>query len=98
MKKLTIAAMAGAIAFPALAQGGGVVLGAPQFDAYASRGQCESALAAERNKQRKDPATRGAGYEDLSGSEFNKASRTTTRCEERGGKYVVVYYANGLPG
>lgn len=97
MKKLMIAAIAGAVAFPAFAQSGGVVLGSPQFDAYASRGQCESALAAERNKQRKDADTRGAGYEDLSGSEFNKASRTTTRCEQRGGKWVVVYYANGFP-
>lgn len=95
MKKLIIAAMAGTIAMPALAQGG-TVLGAPQFESYANRGQCESALAAERNKQRKDPATRGAGYENLSGSDFNKASRTTTRCEERNGKYVVVYYQNGF--
>jgi hypothetical protein len=95
MKKLIIAAMAGAIAMPAIAADG-IVLGPPQFQSYASRGQCESALAAERNKQRKDPATRGAGYEDLSGSDFNKASRTTTRCEERNGQYVVVYYQNGF--
>jgi hypothetical protein len=95
MKKLIIGAMAGAIAMPALAQGG-TVLGPPQFQSYDSRGQCESALAAERNKQRKDPATRGAGYQDLSGSDFNKASRTTTRCEERNGKYVVVFNQNGF--
>ena len=98
MKKLIIAAMAGTIAIPAMpafAQDG-VVLGPPQFASYTSRGQCESALAAERNKQRKDPATRGAGYEDLSGSEFNRASRTTTRCEERNGQWVVVYYQNGF--
>jgi hypothetical protein len=100
MKTLIIAAAAaGALALPApiLAQTGGTVLGAPQFQSYSNRGQCESALAAERNKQRKDSATRGAGYEDLSGSEFNRASRTTTRCEEREGKFVVVYYANGFP-
>jgi len=95
MKKLIIAAMAGAIAMPAFAQGG-TVLGPPQFQSYANRGQCESALAAERNKQRKDPATRGAGYGDLSGSDFNKASRTTTRCEERNGQWVVVYNQNGF--
>jgi hypothetical protein len=99
MKKLVIAAAAaGALAFPAFAQTGGTVLGAPQFESYSSRGQCESALAAERNKQRKDPATRGAGYQDLTGSEFNKASRSTTRCEERNGKFVVVFYQNGFPG
>jgi hypothetical protein len=95
MKKLIIAAMAGIVATPAIAQGG-IVLGPPQFESYNNRGQCESALAAERNKQRKDPAARGAGYEDLSGSDFNRASRTTTRCEERDGKFVVVYYQNGF--
>jgi hypothetical protein len=95
MKKLIIAAMAGTLAMPAFAQGS-VVLGPPQFESYSNRGQCESALAAERNKQRKDPATRGAGYGDLSGSDFNKASRTTTRCEERNGQWVVVYNQNGF--
>ena len=94
MKKLLIAALAGVVATPALAQG--VVLGPPQFQSYANRGQCESALAAERNKQRKNPATRGAGYQDLSGSDFNRASRTTTRCEERNGQWVVVFYQNGF--
>ena len=97
MKKLMIATIAGVLAVPAMAQGGGTVLGPPQFESYTSRGQCESALAHERNKQRKDPATRGSGYEDLSGSDFNRASQTTTRCEMRNGKWVVVYYANGFP-
>ena len=97
MKKAIVAALvAGAMSMPAIAQNGGIVLGAPQFDSYANRGQCESALAHERNKQRKDPATRGAGYEGLSGSDFNRASQTTTRCEERNGRWVVVYYANGF--
>lgn len=95
MKRMIVAAMAGIVATPAIAQGG-TVLGPPQFDSYANRGQCESALAAERNKQRKNPATRGAGYQDLSGSDFNKASRTTTRCEERDGKFVVVFNQNGF--
>lgn len=95
MNKLIVAAMAGIVATPALAQGG-VVLGPPQFGSYANRGQCESALAAERNSQRKNPGTRGAGYQDLTGSEFNKASRSTTRCEERNGQWVVVFYQNGF--
>ena len=98
MKKLMIATIAGVLAVPAMAQSGGTVLGPPQFESYTSRGQCESALAHERNKQRKDPATRGSGYEDLSGSDFNRASQTTTRCEMRNGKWVVVYYANGFTG
>jgi len=97
MKRLIIFASALAISAPALAIQG-TVLGPPQFaeGGYASRGQCESALAAERNRQRKDPTARGAGYQDLTGSEFNKASRTTTRCEERNGRYVVVYNAEGF--
>ena len=97
MKKMLVAMAAGALAMPAMAQNSGIVLGPPQFDSYANRGQCESALAHERNKQRKNADTRGAGYEDLSGSDFNKASRTTTRCELRNGRYVVVYYQNGFP-
>lgn len=98
MKKLILAAFAaGSIAAPALAQSGGTVLGPPQFQSYANKGQCESALAHERNKQRKDPSARGSGYEDLSGSDFNRASLTTTRCELRNGQWVVVYYANGFP-
>lgn len=97
MKKLIIAAfLAGSLSVPALAQDEGVVLGPPQFDSYSSRGRCESALAHERNSQRRNPETRGAGYEDLSGSDFNRASRTTTRCERRDGRWVVVYYADGF--
>jgi hypothetical protein len=97
MKKLVIAAfLAGSLSVPALAADNGIVLGAPQFDSYSNRGRCESALAQERNNQRRNPATRGAGYENLSGSDFNRASRTTTRCERRNGEWVVVYYANGF--
>ena len=96
MKKLMIAIVACSLTAPALAQGG-QVLGPPQFQDYSSRGQCESALAQERNSQRKDASTRGAGYQDLSGSDFNKASRTTTRCEERNGRFVVVFYQDGFP-
>lgn len=97
MKKLIIGALvAGSMSMPALAQTGGTVLGAPQFGSYANRGQCQSALAHERNNQRKNPATRGAGYENLSGSDFQRASQTTTRCEERNGRFVVVFYPNGF--
>jgi hypothetical protein len=97
MKTLTLAAaaVAATIAAPAFAQG--TVLGAPQFQNYANHGQCESALAQERNRQRANPSQRGAGYQGLSGSEFNRASRDTTRCELRNGQHVVVYYQNGIP-
>lgn len=98
MKTWMFAIIAGAAALPvmpAMAQNDGQILGAPQFSAngYANRGACESALAHERNSQRKNPATRGSGYNDLSGSDFNKASRETTTCELRGDRYQVIYRA-----
>jgi len=98
MRKLIVAAFAGLLAMPAVAQTGSIVLGPPQFSAngYANRGACESALAHERNAQRADPSRRGAGYQDLTGSEFNRASRTTTRCELRSGRYQVVFNPNGF--
>ena len=99
MKKLIVAALvAGTLGGPAYAQTseGGIVLGPPQFQSYDNRGQCESALAAERNRQRKDPTARGEGFQDITGSEFNKASRTTTRCERREGKFVVVFNPDGF--
>ena len=94
MKKLMIAVAAGVLAVPAVAQTSGVVL--PEYGTFANRGQCESALAKVRNDQRRNPDTRGAGYESLSGSEFNRASRTTTRCELVGGRYAFVYSADGF--
>ena len=98
MRRSILIAAAGLLAMPAYAQTGGTVLGAPQFSAngYANRGACESALAHERNAQRADPSRRGAGYQDLSGSDFNHASRTTTRCELRDGRYQVVFNPNGF--
>jgi hypothetical protein len=101
MKKIVIAFVAAATTFagPAFAQtSGGIQLGSPQFqDRYSNRGACESALAHERNSQRKDASTRGAGYQDLSGSDFNRASLTTTRCEQLpDGGYGVFYYQNGF--
>ena len=97
MKKLIFTLVVGSLSVPAFAAQT-VVLGPPQFaeGGYANRGQCESALAAERNRQRRDPTARGAGYQDLTGSEFNRESRRTTRCEEVNGRYVVVFNANGF--
>lgn len=100
MRKILIIAAAGALAAPALAQGtGGVILGPPQFeDGYKNRGQCESALAHERNLQRKDPTKRGAAYQALSPSDFQRESLRTTRCELVGDEYQVVFYVSGIPG
>ena len=97
MKKLIIAAAATALSFPALAQTGGIVLTNPEFaGGFKNRGQCESTLAQVRNEQRKNPETRGAGFQQLSESDFQRESRRTTRCEERNGKFVVVFNQNGF--
>lgn len=97
MKSLLIVAAAAIVATPALAQDtGGVVLA--EYGTYSSFGQCNAALAHVRNDQRKNPATRGDGYQDLSGSAFNQASLGTTRCEETSaGNYQIVFYSGGLP-
>jgi hypothetical protein len=97
MKKLIFAAAAVALSIPALAQTGGIVLTNPEFaGGFKNRGQCESTLAQVRNEQRKSPATRGAGFQQLSESEFQRESLRTTRCEERNGKFVVVFNQNGF--
>lgn len=96
MKKLILIAGAAALAVPAYAQmAGGVVLS--EYGSYTNMGRCNSALAHVRNAQRRNPATRGTGYQDLSGSAFNRASLTTTRCENVNGSYQIVYYAGGFP-
>jgi uncharacterized protein YdeI (BOF family) len=97
MKKLIFAAAAAALSFPALAQTGGIVLTNPEFaGGFKNRGQCESTLAQVRNEQRKNPETRGTGFQQLSESDFQRESRRTTRCEERNGKFVVVFNQNGF--
>jgi len=98
MKALIVFAGAAALATPAFAQeAGGTVLGS--YGTFSSYDECNAALAHVRNDQRKDPSTRGAGYQDLSGSAFNRASLTTTRCEQTGaGAYQIVFYADGFDG
>ncbi|HEX8527798.1 hypothetical protein [Allosphingosinicella sp.] len=94
MNKLMIALAAVTVASPAMAFQG-QVLGAPQFsgNGYANQGQCTSALAHVRNEQRRNPETRGGSpYNEMSGSDYNRASRDTTRCELRNGRWYVVYY------
>jgi len=97
MRNLVLLAAAAAISAPAFAQDtGGTVLS--EYGTYNSFGQCNAALAHVRNDQRKNPSTRGTGYQDLSGSAFNQASLTTTRCEETSaGSYQIVFYADGFP-
>jgi len=97
MKKLFCIAAAAALSMPAFANTGGIVLTNPEFQGgFANRGQCQSALAQVRNDQRRNPATRGQGYQQLSESDFQRESLRTTRCEERQGRFVVVFYPNGF--
>ena len=97
MKKFVFAAAVAALSVPAFGQTGGIVLTNPEFaGGFSNRGQCQSTLAHVRNEQRKNPSTRGQGYQQLSESEFHRESLRTTRCEERNGRYVVVFYPNGF--
>ena len=100
MKRVLAAVAAMTLATPALAQdAGGVILTNPEFGTgFSNMGQCQSALSHVRNDQRKDPTTRGAGYENLSSSDFQAESLRTTRCEMIDGKYQVVFYVDGIPG
>ena len=100
MKRVFAVLAAASFAAPLLAQGaGGVILTNPEFEGgFGNRGQCEAALAHVRNDQRKNPATRGEAYRELSPSDFQKASLRTTRCEEIEGRYRVVFYVDGFPG
>lgn len=100
MKRILIAATAAALAVPAFAQGaGGVILTNTEFEGgFSNNGQCTSALAKVRNKQRADASLRGEAYRNLSASAFQKASLRTTRCERIDGKHRVVFYVDGFPG
>lgn len=97
MRRFLMLAAVTSIGAPAFAQDtGGVVLA--EYGSFSSFGQCNASLAHVRNDQRKNPATRGTGYQELSGSAFNQASLTTTRCEETtAGEYQIVFYADGFP-
>ena len=99
MKRLLVATAALSFATPAFAQlAGGIVLTNPEFaNGFGNRGQCQSALSHVRNDQRKDPTTRGSGYQDLSTSDFQHESQRTTRCEVIDGRYQVVFYVDGIP-
>ena len=103
MKKLMIlAATAATFAMPAIAQvssPNGTVLTnteemAEGFDNY---GQCQSTFRQLRNDQRKSGLRGGEPYDSMSNSDYNRASRDTTRCEQlEDGRYYVVFNAEGF--
>ena len=98
MKLMIAAAAASIVAVPALAQTGGTILtNTPEMEeGFDNRGQCQAAFRQLRNEQRKGTDRGGEPYDSMTNSEYNNASRTTTRCEEIDGRYYVVYYANGF--
>lgn len=100
MKKLIIAAAAATLAMPAMAQtseNGTVLTNTPEMAAgFENYGQCQATFRQLRNEQRKSGERGGEPYDSMSNSEYNDASRMTTRCEEIDGRYYVVFNANGF--
>jgi len=100
MNKFIMCAAVAALATPAMAQTSpnGTILTntdemAAGFDNY---GQCQAAFRQLRNEQRKSGSRGGEPYNSMSNSDYNNASRTTTRCEEIDDRYYVVFNANGF--
>lgn len=101
MKMFLIALAATAVSVPALAQptspNGQVLTNTPEMKAgFANRGQCQAAFRQLRNEQRRSGERGGEPYNSQTNSEYNEASRTTTRCEEINGRHYVVFNAKGF--
>ena len=100
MKTLLVAIAAIVASTPAMAQvspNGTVLTNTPEMRAgFANRGQCQAAFRQLRNDQRASGDRGGEPYDSQTNSEYNNASRTTTRCEAINGRYYVVYNANGF--
>ena len=101
MKNLMIAAAAAAaMAMPATAQtseNGTILTNTPEMAAgFENSGQCQSTFRKLRNDQRKSGERGGEPYDSMSNSDYNEASRTTTRCEEIDGRFYVVFNAAGF--
>ncbi|HYJ30245.1 MAG TPA: hypothetical protein VEW25_07895 [Allosphingosinicella sp.] len=102
MRFFAIALAATAMSVPAMANhvtspNGTVLNNTPEMHAgFANRGQCQAAFRQLRNDQRRSGERGGEPYNSMDNGEYNNASRTTTRCEEIGGRYYVVFNANGF--
>jgi len=101
MKLMLIAATAAALAVPAMAQtspNGIVLTNTPEMAAgYDNKDDCQSTFRQLRNDQRKSGARGGEPYDSMSNSEYNRASRDTTRCERlTDGRYYVVFNPTGF--
>lgn len=101
---MMIAAVAATAAFatPALAQAtstdGIVLTNTPEMaNGFDNMGQCQSTFRQLRNEQRKSGARGGEPYDSMSNSDYNNASRETTRCEQLDdGRFYVVFNSNGF--
>ena len=104
MRTFMIAAVAAtaAISVPSMAQvsspNGTVLTNTEEMaDGFDNMGQCQSAFRQLRNDQRKSGARGGEPYDSMSNSDYNNASRETTRCEQLAdGRYHVVFNPNGF--
>jgi hypothetical protein len=100
MKKLIMFAAVAAFATPVMAQtsmNGTVLTNTEEMaEGFENKGQCQSAFRQLRNDQRKSGERGGEPYNSMSNSDYNDASKTTTRCEEIDGRYYVVFNANGF--
>ena len=78
-------------------QNGVILTNTPEMAAgFENSGQCQSTFRKLRNDQRKSGERGGEPYDSMSNSDYNEASRTTTRCEEIDGRYYVVFNAEGF--
>ena len=101
MKNLMIAvAAAAALSMPATAQTsetGTILTNTPERAAgFENAGQCHSTFRKLRNDQRNGGERGGEPYDSMSNSDYNEASRTTSRCEEIDGRFYVVFNAAGF--
>ena len=101
MKLMLIAVTAAAFAMPAMAQTSpnGIVLTNTQAmaDGFATHDECQSVFRQLRNDQRKSGLRGGEPYDSMSNSEYNRASRETTQCEQLDDdRYYVVFNADGI--
>jgi hypothetical protein len=94
----TIALSAPATAQEVTAPDGTILTNTPEMAAgYSNKGQCQSTFRQLRNSQRASTDRGGEPYDSMTNSEYNRASRDTTRCERLSdGRYYVVYNADGF--
>jgi hypothetical protein len=101
MIMMAAVAATAALSVPAMAAtspDGIVLTNTPEMAAgYDNKGQCQSTFRQLRNDQRKSADRGGEPYDSMSNSDYNNASRTTTRCEQLDdGRYYVVFNAGGF--